>query len=567
MNLVIEYDQRVRMRDGVVLAADVFRPAAPGRYPVILMRTPYGKTSWQLGLATYGADPLALSRAGYAVVLQDCRGTGRSGGTFRGMLDDGRDGADTVDWAAAEPWSDGAVGMVGPSYMGAAQLLAASEAPPALRAIAPCVSAGREIHYQGGAFRLGISLGWCALMAQAGLVRQAENGAEAAEQRERVDAIQSDFSWAYRHLPLIDFASISPWFEAFYGDLLRFPESGDHFSFGATARDGMTTLTPGLHIAGWHDFLLDNSLRVFDALRRNATTEHARENQRLIVTPWDHGPVGEAIGDLWLGPDASFDLLAAHLAWFGAWLKDEPLEGDPVQIFVLGANRWRGESDWPLTRAVPTRWYLHNGGTLSRDAPDNSPPTEYSYDPRDPVPTTSGQVGLSGFDGAFAVGPRDRRKLHGRKDVLLYVSDVLQEDIEVTGPVRATLHIATSAVDTDFTATLIDVHPDGRSIGLTDGILRLRYREHLDTPRLAEPGRVYGIEIDMVATSNVFLAGHRIAVEISSSNFPRFDRNPNHGGVIAEATESDFVIARQRIFQDANRASYLTLPHVPAGGA
>jgi putative CocE/NonD family hydrolase len=246
------------------------------------------------------------------------------------------------------------------------------------------------------------------------------------------------------------------------------------------------------------------------------------------------------------------------------WLKDEQLGGERVRIFVQGVNRWRDESDWPLSRSVPDRWYLHGGGVLSRHPPREAPPAEYLYDPADPVPTTSGQAVPLGADGAFAVGPRDRRKLHRRPDVLVYLSDVLEEDYEVTGPVCATLHVATSTRDTDFTVTLIDILPDGRAIGVTDGILRLRYRERLDLPELAEPGRVYRIEVDMVATSNVFLAGHRIAVEVSSSNFPRFDRNPNHGGEIAAATDSDFVLARQQVFQDANRASYVTLPHLPS---
>jgi putative CocE/NonD family hydrolase len=544
------------MSDGVTLAADVFRLVGPGPYPVIVMRTAYGKSAWPT-LAVSGVDALAFAREGFAVAIQDCRGTGKSGGVFRGLEDEGPDGAETIAWAAAQPWSNGRVAMIGGSYLGGTQLLAASEAPPALRAIAPYVTSGWETRRQGGAFRLGISLFWCAAMARDALLREGETNAE-------VDAILADLHSAYRRLPLKDFAGISPWFAASYGEWLQ-PSAGNTFFVpGATAEHAKAIRTPGLHIAGWHDFLLDNSLRVFEALRRGAATEHAREHQRLIVTPWGHGPSGDVIGDVWLGPDAGIDLFRAHLEWFDTWLKDKPLEGDRVKIFVQGANRWRGESDWPLARAVPSRWFLHGGGGLSRDVPGDAPPAVYAYDPANPVPTTSGQAGLLGADGAFAGGPRDRRALHGRADVLLYVSPVLHEDYEVTGPVRATLHVATSALDTDFTVTLIDVHPDGRAIGLTDGILRLRYRKRLDVPKLAEPGRPYEIEIDMVATSNVFLAGHRIAVEISSSNFPRFDRNPNHGGEIAEATELDFVVAQQTIFQDAGRASYVTLPHVRA---
>ncbi|MGH9298691.1 MAG: CocE/NonD family hydrolase [Acidimicrobiales bacterium] len=566
MTLLVDYDCRARMSDGVTLAADVFRPASAGRYPVILMRTPYGKAGWPLVAGT-GADPLAFARKGYAVVLQDCRGTGASGGLFRGLKDEGADGAETIAWAASQPWSNGRVAMIGGSYLGGTQLLAASEAPPALQAITPYVTSGWETRHQGGAFRLGVGLAWCAAMALAVLNRQDTADADTAAQRERVDGILADLHGAYRHLPLVNFAGISPWFEATFGQLLLYPDGDEFLRPGATAEHARTIRTPGLHIAGWHDFLLDNSLRVFEALRRDAATEHARENQRLIVTPWGHGPTGETIGDVWLGPKAQLDFFGVQLQWFDAWLKDAQIEGDRVQIFVQGANKWRGESDWPLSRAVPNRWHLHADGELSRDPPRDAPPAEYMYDPSDPVPTTSGQAAPLGADGAFAAGPRDRRRLHRRPDVLLYSSDVLSEDYEVTGAVFATLHVATSALDTDFTVTLLDVHPDGRAIGITDGILRLRYRERLDVPQLAEPGRVYEIKVDMVATSIVFLAGHRIAIEISSSNFPRFDRNPNHGGVIAEATESDFVIARQKIFQDASHASYVTLPHVPSSGS
>jgi putative CocE/NonD family hydrolase len=551
MTLLVDEDIPVRMADGVALAADVFRPARPGRYPVIVMRTPYGKRAWP-GIAASGIDPLAFAREGYVTVAQDCRGTGSSGGVFRGLQDEGLDGAATIAWAAAQSWSNGRIAMIGGSYLGATQLLAASESPPALRAITPYVTSGWETRHQGGAFRLGISLYWCAAMARDALTR---SGADDA-QRERVDAILTNLHAAYRQLPLADVARISPWFEATYGEWLR------GAMVGATAAHARAVRAPGLHIAGWHDFLLDNSLRVFEELRRNAATEHARANQRLIVTPWGHGPSGEVIGDVWLGPHAQLDFFRTHLEWFERWLKDVPLEGDPVRIFVQGTNRWRGEAGWPPSRARATRWFLQAGGELSESAPRAAPPSEYAYDPAYPVPTTSGQAGLLGADGAFAVGPRDRRALHDRPDVLLYVSPVLQEDYEVTGPVVATLHVVTSALDTDFTVTLVDVHPDGRAIGVTDGILRLRYREGLDRPRLAEPGRPYEITIDMVATSNTFLAGHRIAVEVSSSNFPRFDRNPNHGGENPEATERDFVVARQKIFHDAERASHVTLPHV-----
>jgi putative CocE/NonD family hydrolase len=227
----------------------------------------------------------------------------------------------------------------------------------------------------------------------------------------------------------------------------------------------------------------------------------------------------------------------------------------------MGANEWRDEDDWPLARAVETRFYLRADGALTREPPAEEAPDEFAYDPSDPVPTVGGNTLLPG--SGFFMGPRDRRAVHKRPDVLLYVSDVLQRDIEVTGPLSAILHISTSALDTDFTVALLDIYPDGRAVGIADGILRLRYRNSFDRQELATPGHVYAIEVDLVATSNVFLAGHCIGVEVSSSNFPRFDRNPNSGGVVAKAIEADFVVAQQRVFHDANRASYVVLPVIP----
>ena len=276
--------------------------------------------------------------------------------------------------------------------------------------------------------------------------------------------------------------------------------------------------------------------------------------------------MSEVVGDLWFGRDAgalaASDIGSRIKAFLAAAVRGEPSDLPPVRIFVMGANRWRDEDAWPLARAVDTRFYLRAGGGLSREVPGEEACDRFRFDPDDPVPTVGGNT-LFRDSGRF-LGPRDRRRVHGRSDVLVYQSEPLEQDIEVTGSLKATLHVSTSARDTDFTVALLDVHPDGRAIGIADGILRLRYRDGLDRPVLATPGDVYEIEVDLVATSNVFKAGHRIGVEVSSSNFPRFDRNPNHGGVIAEAGRGDFVVAHQRVFHDADRPSWITLPIVPS---
>jgi hypothetical protein len=311
-------------------------------------------------------------------------------------------------------------------------------------------------------------------------------------------------------------------------------------------------------MAGWFDVFLKGSLENF------ASLQMSRGDQRLIVAPWGHQAPNEFMGDVWFGRNANPGVVGLdreQLAFFNEVLKGESrAPRAPVRIFVMGANEWRDEQEWPLARAVSTRFYLCQGAQLTREEPGSDDAAEYEYDPRDPVPTVGGNTLIPG--NGFFQGPRDRRAAEVRHDVLVYTSEPLDQDLEVTGPLLATLHVATSALDTDFTVALVDVYPDGRAIGIADGILRLRYRNGFDEARLAEPGRTYRIDVDLVATSNVFLRDHRLRVEVSSSNFPRFDRNPNDGGVVADATEADFVVARQRIFHDAAHPSFVTLPVV-----
>jgi putative CocE/NonD family hydrolase len=561
--ILLEHDVPVPMPDGAVLATDVYRPAGAGRFPVIVIRTAYHK-EWMVWLLAFAADPTALVRDGYVVVVQDARGTGASSGVFRPFVDDGADGAATIAWAADQPWSSGAVGMIGLSYGGGAQLVAAQHGAPALRAIVPFVAGYfPELYYQGGAFKLDHHLPWTVMMGLEDLARREAAGEDVAAARRRIQEFSADVGAAYRRLPLSDLGGMSSWIDANYGEWLRHPP-GRMTAAADRSADGWTFETPGLHITGWHDAFLSNALRSYASLRAAAPTEEIRSNHRLVVAPWGHGPGYQAAGEVWMGPAAEFDVAAAYREWLGAWLKGDPLpEWAPVRLFVQGINRWRDEEDWPLERAAPTRWHLREGGGLSVEAPVDEAPDVFRYDPAEPVPTVSGGALVGGVDGLAVGALRDRRRVHDRPDVLVYVSDLLDEDLEVTGPVTATLHVASSAVDTDVTVALIDVFPDGRRIGLTDGILRLRYRDPSAEPSLIEPGRVYEVEVDLIATSNVFLAGHRIAVEVSSSNFPRFDRHPNSGGVIAEATEADFVVATQTVYHDAARPSCVTLPVIP----
>jgi putative CocE/NonD family hydrolase len=326
--------------------------------------------------------------------------------------------------------------------------------------------------------------------------------------------------------------------------------------------------TPALHVTGWYDALLTGTLANFVGLRANARTERARAGQRLIVGPWTHsGPTPEStrIGDVDYGPDAGLDFQAELERWFDYWLRGgDPsvAEDAPVRLFVMGENRWRDEREWPLARARPTPYYLHGagaagarrgGGRLSADPPDDETPDRYTYDPSDPVP--------SGEAGGYSRAPSDPTALEGREDVLVYTSDRLAADLEVTGPIELVLWVASSAPDTDFTGKLIDVFPDGSARTLTDGILRARYRNGPATVAPAlEPGVPVELTIDLLATSNRFKTGHRIRLEVSSSNFPRFDRNPNTGTPVA--SEPMLETAEQTIFHDRTRPSRLVLPIV-----
>lgn len=562
---VVEYDVPVPMPDGTVLRADVLRPCDDARHPAIVVRTPYDKLAAPAQLSSHGFDPLLAAREGYVVVIQDCRGKFASGGRFRHFRDEADDGAATIAWAASQDWSSGSVGMTGPSYMGIAQLLAATRRPPALKAMVPILAASETYDgfiYQGGAFQLGFALLWTVNMAYRDLVRRQAHGDDVGGDLDLVAGILADPWPALSALPLIELGPLAELAQRTpvlgnYAEWLRHPDRDEFWGETSVAAHYESIDVPALHISGWYDIFLKGALENYGGLRERAA-------QRLVVGPAGHGPPTDVVGELWFGPAAmavAGQSPAWHLEHFGAFLRDAPIvERAPVRIFVMGADRWRDEDDWPLARAIPTRFYLRSGGSLTPGPPAQEEPDEFVYDPLDPVPTVGGNTCLY---RPTLVGPRDRRPVHDRGDVLVYSTGVLSEDVEVTGPLVANLHVATSARDTDFTVALLDIHPSGRALGIADGILRMRYRDGFGTQKLLTPNEIYEIEVDLVATSNVFAAGHRIGIEISSSNFPRFDRNPNHGGVIAEAREADFATATQRVFHDAGRASYITLPVIP----
>jgi putative CocE/NonD family hydrolase len=569
MQLTIEKHLQVPMRDGVLLATDVYRPAGAGPFPVVMMRLPYNKE--QPALLFLAGDILRVAQAGYAVVVQDCRGTWASEGEFSPYFQEAEDGADAIAWAAAQAWSTGDVGMMGASYYGATQWLAATQAPPALKAIAPFITTDQYFEkwtYQGGAFQLGFMLQWASVtfgVAEAvrRLMRGAGDAAGVGSAIGAADAVAAN----YWHLPLCELpevANLTPYVK----DWLAHPDYDDYWRAAAPCEHYENITTPALNFGGWYDLFLGGTLANYAAMK-------GRTPQKLVIGPWVHGYNGGVYPARNFGlmaHDGVADVTAMQTRWFDHFLKGEAngvLDEPPVKIFVMGPDVWREEADWPLPDTDWQQWYLHSAGSagtkpadgvLSRHTPGDEPADSYLYDPRDPVPTVGGASFLPGLFIAANAGPRDQREVEQRADVLCYTSEVLTADMEVTGPVRLVLYVSSSAVDTDFTGKLVDVHPDGTALILTDGILRARYRESLSTQKLMTPGEVYRLEIDLVATANVFFAGHRIRLEVSSSNFPRFDRNTNSGGVIAQETEADFVRATNTVWHDAVRASHLILP-------
>jgi putative CocE/NonD family hydrolase len=562
--VTFEHNVRAKMRDGVTLRADVYRPKADGKFPVLLQRTPYDKTN----ATSFGWRAAAR---GYVVVVQDVRGRFASEGDWYTFKNESNDGYDTVEWAAALPYSNGKVGMFGGSYVGATQFLAAIAHPPHLAGIAPTVTASNYHDgwaYQGGAFEQWFNESWTTGLTQNTLYRTADAKSNALDWKSTLPLTD------YPLLSLPDPKSLAPYFQ----DWLAHPNYDDYWKRISIEDHYSQIQVPVFTIAAWYDIFLGGSLRNYTLLKTQAGSDAARRGQRLLVEIGGHsgGPNQQKIGDVDFGPGAPHDTDALMLDWYDALFKGESnafASGKPVRIFVMGKNVWRDEDDWPLARTHSTRYFLHSGGAANSASGDGSldvkasdiavPPIEtkdsYVYDPANPAPTIGGPLCCDAPH--LPPGPKDQRPVEERKDVLIYSTPAFTQDMEVTGPITLDLYASTSAVDTDFTAKLVDVWPNGFAQNLTEGILRLRYRNSQETPEAAKPGEIYRLKIDLWATSNAFLAGHRLRLEVSSSNFPRFDRNLNTGEEQSHATRMS--TATNTIYHDRQHPSALVLPVIP----
>lgn len=556
--VTIEQGVSVKMRDGVSLAADIYRPVSEEKFPVLLERTPYNRN----GEAAMANE---LASHGYVVVLQDTRGRYASGGEFYPFRNESFDGYDTVEWAARLDHSNGKVGMFGGSYVGATQMLAAMATPPHLTSIFPYVTASE--YYDGWTYQSGALMQWFTSSWSSGLVTDTL--------RRQADTTRAPRDWitqlpleTYPLLKTPELSTLAPYFK----DWLAHERDDAYWRKWKVSDHYSEIPVLGLHGAGWHDLFLKGSIKNYMGLHEHAATPEARAGQRLLIGPWAHAPTSPEgkIGDVVFGKAAVLDMTATALKWFDYSLKgikNEYATAAPVRLFIMGDNVWRDEQEFPLKRTRYTKYYLHsvkgansinNDGSLSLTPPAVERKDEFDYDPKNPVPTIGGRLCCG---QALPPGPADQRPNESRADVLVFSTRVLTEDTEVTGFISLELYASTSAVDTDFTALLVDVDPSGYARFLTDGIVRARYREETDKSSEVVPSKVYKYTIDLWATANMFKAGHRIRLYVASSNFPRFNRNLNTGEGIIGSSRS--VPAHQTIYHDRQYSSALILPVIP----
>jgi uncharacterized protein len=592
---VVVRTETITARDGTKLAADIYIPAKEkepvgGRHPTLLIRTPYGKErAGDVDAAKW------FTARGYAVVINDCRGRYGSEGKWRMLLDDPGDGADVMNWITTQRWSSGKVGTLGTSYVGGTQHALACANPSGLACMIPVDSVSNAGHAgirHNGAFELRF-FNWAYLHG-------GQNSREAMANPALKDALTREAKLVPQHLLRLPFRpgttalKHAPDAEAWLTEVMRHGDYDDYWKQpGLSVVDNIDKYAdvPVYHVTGWYDSWCRQNVMSWQALAKAK-----KSPQRLIVGPWTHGQQSKSFaGEVEFPPDSALDFNEWRLRWFDRWLRgvENGVEKEgPVRIFVMGGGSgrkskdgrlqhggaWREEKDFPLERTNFTPYYLHANGKLSTDKPGM--PVEsvtYRYDPNDPVPSIGGNI--SSFAGILEPGgfdqrcrketlfARDELPLSERRDVLVFQTEPLTEDVEVTGPVKVELFVSSTAVDTDFTAKLIDVYPPnpdyplGFDLNIGDSIVRMRYRESLEKPTLMKPGETYRAAINLYPTSNVFAKGHRIRLDISSSNFPRFDLNPNTGEPLQQHRR--MIPADNTVNFGGSQASHVVLPIIP----
>jgi putative CocE/NonD family hydrolase len=548
-------DVKVPMRDGVSLSADLYLPRARGTFPTVLVRTPYDNSSEAHVLSGH-----RYASHGYAFVVQDLRGRFDSAGDYYPYVHEAVDGFDTQEWIGRQSWSNGRIGTSGGSDLGLTQWISAPLRSEYLTCMVPRVIGTDQFNglfYPFGAFQLFVIFSWI----MRNCIRTRQPDADPFEWRE-----------AMRTLPLRDCD------RALGRDLPYWKDWIDHSTYddywvplNIEAKLGEVA-APAFNMGGWYDLDSRETFSNFNALRLAGRTPEARKS-KLIVGPWPHRlSVSTRNGDVDFGPESKVDLDELELRWFDYWLKgidngvvDEP----PLRLFIMGRNEWRDEHEWPLARTDWQTWYLHSGGNantlrgdgvLAPDEPGDEPDDHFVYDPDYPVPTVGGSPCCNPLVIPWAA--HDQRDIEMRQDVLCYTSAPLEADLETTGPIQAILYAATDGRDTDWTAKLVDIWVNGYAMILCNGIIRARSRESLSDPTLLEPGKIYRYEISVGVTGNVFKQGHRIRLEISSSNFPLYDRNLNTGNPLGQ--DAELRPARQTILHSRAYPSHVVLPVIPS---
>jgi putative CocE/NonD family hydrolase len=569
--VLVNRDIPAQMSDGTVLFSDIYRPGGEGLFPVLLIRQPYDKTHAETFVYHH---PSWYARHGYIVVSQDVRGRWKSEGEFYPFRYEMQDGYDTVEWAAALDGSNGMVGMYGFSYGGLTQLFAAGARPPHLACICPALTASQCYEgwtYRSGALSLAFVVSWALYLARDTARRRGLHDLE-QELHEALAHAQDQFSL----LPLTRNAllireNIAPYFF----DWIRHPEYDDYWKSWSIDRMFEQISVPALHIAGWYDIFLSGNVNNYAGITAYGAGKTAREGQKLLIGPWFHSPWSPLAGPVDFGKEGRNRVNELQLRWFDYWLKDVPngiMDEPRVSFFLTGKNRWEDTGSWPPAGCRQECLFLHStgtanslfgSGTLDRCVPGEEPEDVFVYDPADAVMSLGGHSCC--LIGITPMGPADQRPIEILNQVLVYTTGRLTEELQVSGQVNGVLWASSSAVDTDFTMKLVDVHPDGKALNLAEGILRCRYRGSQGQGVLLEPGNVYRFEIGIGQIGHIFLAGHRIRLEVSSSNFPQFDRQTNSGNVPAQDGFGQIRVATQQVWHNRARPSHLILPVVPAG--
>jgi len=560
--VLFESNVRVPMRDGVTLASDIYRPDAPGKFPAILVRTPYNRAS--TGLTD---EARWFAARGYVVVRQDVRGRYDSDGTFYAFKNEADDGYDADEWFGSQPWFNGNLGTMGGSYVGYTQWAQAIRGSKYLKAMIPYITTpdiyGNWI-YIDGAPHYGFDLPWGGISMDS-----------------HVSQFMDGFTWdpIYKHLPTATSDEAGHHRTPHYRDWMAHPTRDSYWDGISFDNDYNKISVPILSLDGWYDIFLRGDINDDARMRKEGKTPEARNAKRLMIGPWAHSvgtrtlPTGiDGGAPAMSGDNAVFDMKPVFLRWFDHWLKgiDNGVSVDaPIQIFVMGDNSWRDEKEWPLARTQYTNYYIQSGGhansaigdgVLTTLQPKGAGTDAFSYDPANPVPSMGGNVCCSNVPS----GPMDQRSVERRDDVLVYTTPEMKEPTEITGPIKMELFASTSAKDTDWTAKLVDVQPNGVAQNIQSGIVRARYRDGGGKPaQPVEADKVYSYSIDLWATSYVIQPGHRLRLEISSSDFPRFDRNLNTGE--DPATGTRMTVAKQTIYHSARYPSHLVLPLIPRG--